>query len=352
MFQANANGKKRPSDDGFFFREKYRNMLTIAKVISASLVAAALIGCGRGSRDAECFDVAVVMDAGGLGDKGKNDMVWRGCQRFAEESGVAARVCNYEPVSEDEGRGYLREASEDRADVIIVASPVWEAYVHSLARDHRRTFYVVVDGEKGAANVKSLSFPAADAGYLMGVAAAAAVPAGSYAFLGGREDGPTKELAAGYRRGIESENPSSSVAVVYAGEDFAAPVARDRVRVLAGGLYDDGAAVIFAAAGIANADVAAVAKERDKLVIGYESNQNYLEPGYVITSLNIRWDNVVFEELREVASGDSKGGEREISIASDYISYPIDDNNRSLIPAEAVRKIEAARQRLAAGIAG
>lgn len=324
-------------------------MSTITKVIFVSFAAAALIGCGRGARDAGCFDVAVVMDAGGLGDKGKNDMVWRGCQRFAEESGVAARVSSYEPVTEAEGRAYLREASDGAADVIIVAAPIWEDYVHGLAREYPRIVYVVVDGERGASNVKSLSFPAADAGYLMGVAAAAAVPAGNYAFLGGRKDASTEKLAGGYRKGIMSENPSSAVAVVYAGDDFAAPVARGRVRALAGELFDDGAAVIFAAAGVANADVAAVAKERDKLLIGYESNQNYLEPGYVITSLNIRWDNVVFEELRKAASGDFKGGEREISIASEHISYPIDDNNRSLIPAEAVRKIEAARQRLAAG---
>ncbi len=327
-------------------------MSTVTKAIFVSLAAAALIGCGRGGRDAECFDVAVVMDAGGLGDKGKNDMVWRGCQRFAEESGVASRVNSYEPATEDEGRACLREASEGGADVVIVASPIWEKYVHGLAREYEGIVYVVVDGERGASNVKSVSFPAGDAGYLMGVAAAAAVPAGNYAFLGGRRDGPTEELADGYRRGIASENPSSSVAVVYAGDDFAGPVAQGRARALAGKLFDEGAAVIFAAAGVANADVAAVAKERDKLVIGYESNQNYLEPGYVITSLNIRWDNVVFEELHKVASGDFEGGERAIGIASDYICYPIDDNNRSLIPAEAVRKIEAARQRLAARTVG
>jgi len=327
-------------------------MKATTNAISVFLVAAVCAGCGRGRRDVDCFDVAVVMDAGGLGDKGKNDMVWRGCQRFAEESGVAARVCSYEPVSEAEGRAYLREAGDAGADVIIVASPVWEDYVHGLAREYPGTVYVLVDGERGAANVKSLSFPAADAGYLMGVAAAAAVPAGGYAFLGGRKDAATEELAAGYRDGVKSENPSSPIAVVYMGDDFAAPVARDRAGALADELFDDGAAVIFAAAGVANAAVAAVARERDKLVIGYESNQNYLEPGYVITSLNIRWDNVIFEELREAASGDFKGGERTISIASEHISYPIDDNNRSLVPAEAVRKIEAARQRLAVATAG
>jgi basic membrane protein A len=113
-------------------------------------------------------------------------------------------------------------------------------------------------------------------------------------------------------------------------------------------LFDGGADVIFAAAGCANAEIAAVAKEHEKLVIGYESNQNYLERGYVITSLNIRWDDVVFEELCAAGHGASAGGVRELDIASEHICYPIDDNNRALIPAEAIRKIEAARQRLAA----
>lgn len=327
-------------------------MLTAVKIISVFLAAAFLFACSRGAPDAGCFDVAVVMDAGGLGDKGKNDMIWRGCQRFAEESGVDARISSYEPTAEAEGRECVRKASDDGADVVIVASPLWEEYVRAVAAKHPGVFYMVVEGEGGTDNVRSLSFPAAAAGYLMGVAAAAAAPAGNYAFLGGRKDTPTVDLADGYRRGIASENSSSSVAVIYAGEDFAASDERGKIRALAGRLFDDGAAVIFAAAGAANADVAAVAKEKDKLVIGYESNQNYLEPGYVITSLNIRWDNVVFEELCRAAAGDFKGGERAISIASDYICYPIDDNNRSLIPAEAVRKIEAARQRLAVGAAG
>jgi basic membrane protein A len=209
-----------------------------------------------------------------------------------------------------------------------------------------------VGGRRGAKNVKALTYSAWDAGYLMGVAAAAAVPAGSYAFLGGREDADTKNLAAGYEAGIRSENPSAEVEAAYVGSGFGAPAACDDARLLAGRLFDGGAAVIFAAAGLANADVAAVAKEKGKLVIGYESNQNYLERGYVITSLNIRWDEVVFEELNAVAAGEFAGGERELDMTSELISYPIDDNNRSLIPAEALRKIEAARQRLAAEAAG
>lgn len=329
--------------------------MTYVRIVVALFVLvsyAAFFGCGRGSDEPGCFEIAVVMDAGGLGDKGKNDMVWRGCQRFAEESGEFARISSCEPSTEAEGRDFLKDVSGGDADVVVVASAVWEGYVHELARQNPRVDYLVVGGRRGAGNVKAVTYSARDAGYLMGVAAAAAVPAGSYAFLGGREDADTENLAAGYEAGIRSENPSAEIEAAYVGNDFDALAACEDARRIAGRLFDGGAAVIFAAAGLANADVAAVAKEKDKLVIGYESNQNYLERGYVITSLNIRWDEVVFEELNAVAAGKFAGGERELDITSELISYPIDDNNRSLIPAEAIRKIEAARQRLAAEAAG
>jgi basic membrane protein A len=324
--------------------------ITVAFLVLAPC--AVFFGCGRGSEEPACFRIAVVMDAGGLGDKGKNDMVWRGCQRFAEESGEAATISSCEPSTEAEGRDFLKEVSGGRADVVVVASAIWEDYVRELARRNPSTDYLVVGGRRGAKNVKAVTYSARDAGYLMGVAAAAAVPAGNYAFLGGREDDATENLAAGYEEGIRSENPSAEIETAYVGSGFEALAACEDARRMAGQFFDDGAGVIFAAAGLANADVAAVAKEKGKLVIGYESNQNYLERGYVITSLNIRWDEVVFEELSAAAAGEFAGGERELDIASELISYPIDDNNRSLIPAEAIRKIEAARQRLAAEAVG
>jgi basic membrane protein A len=342
-------GDLEPSGRGrFFYRIRPKFMVKAATLVLLALSLLALSRCGGNGRDVECFEVAVLMDAGGLGDKGKNDMVWRGCQRFAEESGVFTSVCDYEPTTEAEGRTCLDELSARGVDVVVVASAVWEEYVHGLAKKYPDVDYLIVGGGKGAPNVAALNFAAADAGFLTGVAAAAAVPAGSYGFLGGRRDPTTEALAAGYRDGVLSENASARVAAAYLGDGFGAPTACDRARALAGELFGRGAAVIFAAAGFANTEVAAVAKERNKLVIGCGSNQNYLEPGYVITSLNVRWDDVVFEELSVAVDDAFKGGAREIDITSKHISYPIDDNNRSLIPAEAVRKIEAARQRLAA----
>jgi basic membrane protein A len=317
---------------------------------AAALTAAWGAGCARDHGDARAFTVFVITDAGGLGDHGKNDMVWRACQQLAEESvDVPVKVEYRAPASWPEGRSSLAEAARTGADVVVVASPGWEADALALARRYPRVAFIVVGGTRGGANVKALTYPLPDAGYLMGIAAAAAVPSGGYGFIGGREDEAARALAAGFAAGVAAERPGVPVGTAYLGRDFGAPAAHARARGISRKMFENGVAVIFAAAGPANVDIAATARECNRLVIGYESNQNYLERGYVLTSLNIRWDEVVLEELRAAAAGRFRGGVRRIPIGSEYITYPIDANNRALIPADAVRKIEAARQRLACG---
>jgi len=275
-------------------------------------------------------------------------MVWRACQHLVEETpGRAVKVECRVPTSSADGRDYIRAAARS-ADIVVVAAPWWEADVGAAARLYPRTKFLVVGGRGGGGNVKALSFPAFEAGYLMGVAAAAAVPAGGYGFIGGREDDAARALASGYAAGVRAEGGGPSFNAVYLGRGLVASLDDEAAGREAAALFDRGAAVIFAAAGPANNKIAAVAKDKGKFIIGFESNQNYLERGHVITSLNIRWDDVVYEELKAAADGRFEGGVRAIPIASDLIAYPIDANNRALIPAAAVRKIEAARQELAA----
>jgi len=317
-------------------------------LIPALILALPLAACHRGDKPPGAVRLALVADVGGIGDKGRNDMLWRACQRLAEEDPRVAAIDCREPGNLAEGQHLLRDVCARGADAVVVASPAWEPDVMKLAARYPRTKFIVVGGAAFRKNVVAIDFPVRDAGYLMGVAAAAAVPAGGYGFLGGREDAETRALAAGYAEGVRSEIPGAPVAVRYMGKDFAAPLDAALAREIAAELYREGAAVIFAAAGPANADIAAVAHDCDKLVIGYESNQNSLERGFVVTSLNIRWDDLVYEELVSVVEGRFRGRVRKINIASEFIAYPIDVNNRALLPADAIMKIEAARQRLAA----
>lgn len=325
----------------------------LPRSIAGILGAALFLGgpaCSPRDSGSGAFDLFILTDAGGLGDRGKNDLIWRGCQRFAEETGEpAVKIERGDPANIAEGREQLKAALAAGADAVVVGSGYWQGDVRELARRYNRTKFILVEGREGSGNIKAVNYPVSDTGYLMGVAAAAAVPAGGFGFLAGRENGLTRELAAGYAAGVRSEIPSAIVSTAYLGRNFDSSLDRARARAAAQRMFRNDTGVIFAAAGACNEAIAAEAKDQDKLVIGFESNQNYLERGYVITSLNIRWDEVVFEELTALRDGRFKGGVRSLPISSEYIDYPIDANNRALIPADAIMKIEAARQRLACG---
>lgn len=306
-----------------------------------------LSSCRDGGKRA--FIVGLVLDAGGLGDKGRNDLLWRACQGFVE-NGTACdvRIEVRSPATAAEGEAALEELCRLKANAVVVGSPLWERRALKLSPKYPRTAFIVAGGSRGAANVKSISFPLQDVGYLMGVCAAASVPGGGFGFLGGREDAATVALARGFAAGVRSEIPTARVAVRYLGRDFEAPARAGGAGMAAREMYRDGAGVIFAAAGPGNGEIAEVANEMSKLLIGYESNQNYLERGNIITSLNLRWDEVVLQELEDVACGRFRGGRYDVPLSSELITYAVDDNNRQLIPAEAVKKIETARQSLIA----
>jgi len=322
---------------------------TVRAVLAGVFILAGLSCSPRGSLPGT-FDLFILTDAGGLGDRGKNDLIWRGCQRFAEETGEpAVKIEKGDPTTVAEGREQLKTALAAGADAVVVGSCYWQKDVLDLARRYPRTKFIVLEGREGSGNVKAVNYPVSDTGYLMGVAAAAAVPAGGFGFLAGREDELTRELAAGFAAGVRSEIPAAIVSTAFLGRDFGSSLDRGRARASARRMFLSDTGVIFAAAGVSNETIAAEAKDQGKLVIGFESNQNYLERGYVITSLNIRWDEVIFEELTALRDRRFKGGVRSLPIGSEYICYPIDANNRALIPADAVLKIEAARQRLACG---
>jgi basic membrane protein A len=91
---------------------------------------------------------------------------------------------------------------------------------------------------------------------------------------------------------------------------------------------DQGADVVYAAAGGTGIGVLQAAADEGKLGIGVDSNQNYLHPGKVLTSMLKRVDNAVFD-----AFSDGPGLETGINVlgvANGGVAYALDEFNASL----------------------
>ena len=112
---------------------------------------------------------------------------------------------------------------------------------------------------------------------------------------------------------------------------------------LARSQFDRGADVVYAAAGGTGLGVYQAAKDAGKLAIGVDSNQNYLHPGTMLTSMIKRVDVAVYESFAAAKEGTWQPGIQVLGLAEDGVGYSIDEHNRSLISTDMEGEIEAAR---------
>jgi basic membrane protein A len=86
-----------------------------------------------------------------------------------------------------------------------------------------------------------------------------------------------------------------------------------------------------------------------KFVIGVDSNQNGVKPGFVLTSMVKRVDNAVYDVVKEVLDGKFEGGFHVFGLDKDGVAYAMDDNNKGLIPDDVIAKTEEAKRKIVAG---
>ena len=104
--------------------------------------------------------------------------------------------------------------------------------------------------------------------------------------------------------------------------------------------YDDGADVVFHAAGGSGVGVLEAAAERQKLAIGVDSNQNYMHPGFVLTSMLKRVDVAVYLSLRGAMEETWQPGVRSLGLAERGVGWALDEHNSHLISSEMQAKVE------------
>ena len=112
---------------------------------------------------------------------------------------------------------------------------------------------------------------------------------------------------------------------------------------LARSQFDRGADVVYAAAGGTGLGVYQAAKDAGMLAIGVDSNQNYLHPGTMLTSMIKRVDVAVYESFRAAKEGTWQAGIQVLGLAEEGVGYSIDEFNRDLMTADMEERIEAAR---------
>ena len=158
-------------------------------------------------------------------------------------------------------------------------------------------------------------------------------------------------------KGAKSVNPNIKIIDNYVGVTDGAWNNPGKGKELSLAQIEKGADVIFTAAGNSGLGafdaVEQYGKDENgkarKFVIGVDSNQNGVKPGFVLTSMVKRVDNAVYDVVKELLDGRFDGGFHVFGLDKDGVAYAMDDNNKDLIPDDVIQKTEEAKAKIIAG---
>jgi basic membrane protein A len=307
------------------------------------LVAIALAG----GAVAQEFIPAVVFDMGGKFDKSFNEAAYAGAERFKKESGIAYR--EFEVTSEAQREQALRTMARRGAQIVVGVGFSQASGMEKVAKEFPSTKFAIIDAVVDLPNVQSIVFKEHEGSFLVGMAAAMASKTGKVGFVGGMDIPLIRKFALGYDEGAKYVNPKIEVFQNMTGTTPAAWNDPTRGGELARSQFDRGADVVYAAAGATGLGVLQAAKDKGRLAIGVDSNQNHLHPGTILTSMVKRVDLAVYEAFKTTRDGTWKSGLRNLGVAEGGVGWALDQHNRGLITAEMERRLTQARADIIAG---
>ena len=317
-----------------------RTLRTLAVVI---VTATALTGHVL----AQEFVPAIVFDMGGKFDKSFNEAAYTGAERFKKETGIAYR--EFEVTNEAQREQALRNMARRGSQVVVGIGFGQASGVEKVAREFPALKFVIIDAIVSLPNVQSVVFKEHEGSFLVGMAAAMASKTGKIGFVGGMDIPLIRRFALGYEEGAKHVNPRIEIYQNMTGTTPAAWNDPTRGGELARSQFDRGADVIYAAAGATGLGVLQAAKDKGRLAIGVDSNQNHIHPGSVLTSMIKRVDLAVFETFKAAKDGTWRAGVRSLGVAEGGVSFSLDQHNRGLITPEMEKRLQQARADIVAG---
>jgi len=300
------------------------------------------------SAGAALADPALIYDLGGKFDKSFNEAAFNGAEKFAADTGGSYR--DIELQSEAQREQALRRFAEAGFNPIVTTGFAIASIMGEVAADYPDTKFVNVDGwlPEVPDNVLLINFQEHQGSYLVGMMAAMASESDTVGFIGGMDIPLIRHFACGYAQGVKSVKPDMTVVANMTGTTPAAWNDPVKGAELAKAQISQGADVIYAAAGGTGVGVLQTAADENILSIGVDSNQNYLHPGQVLTSMLKRVDVAVYEAM--TAGADLETGKfMTLGLAEDGVGYALDEHNAELVSADMKAAVDTARQQIIDG---
>ncbi|MBW4827222.1 MAG: BMP family ABC transporter substrate-binding protein [Clostridiaceae bacterium] len=264
----------------------------------------------------EQLKITMVTDVGGVNDQSFNQSAWEGLQKADKDLGTKS---DYQESHQDaDFVPNLETALDAENDLIWGIGFKLANAVYSAAEENSDTKYAIVDfsyegDEKNFPdgtpdNVVGVVFKQEQPSFLVGYIAAMMSETGKVGFVGGMESEVISAFDYGYQAGVAYANKVADKDVKVLRQYAEAFGDSAKGKAIASSMYQQGADIVFHAAGGTGDGVIEAAKEQDKYAIGVDRDQNDLAPDNVITSAMKRVDVGVYNVIKDLKEGKFPGG--------------------------------------------
>ena len=249
--------------------------------------------------------VGMVTDVGGVNDQSFNQSAWEGLQKTKKELGI--KVSYQESKQDADYPANLETLFDAKNDLIWGIGFKMADAILIAAKQNPKQKYAIIDysyGNKTPPNVVGVMFKAEEGAFLAGYISAKMSKTGTLGFIGGMSVPIIHSFQYGFMAGAKYANKKINILEQHA-ESFTDAA---KGKAIANQMIGKGADVLFHAAGAVGDGVIEAVKEKDKMAVGVDRDQNYLAPKNVITSSMKRIDNAIFNVVSELNKGNFKGG--------------------------------------------
>ena len=329
---------------------KPSRLWTLLVALCALVLAISGPACNMGARseaDKSKVHVGIVFDIGGKDDRSFNASAWEGVKRATKDFPMVLR--DVEPGDPTSVEPAIRAFAERNYDLVIGVGFEQQPVVERVAKDYPNVNFVIIDGVIDLPNVACLVFKEHQGSYLVGMIAAMKSQTGTVGFIGGMDIPLIHKFETGYEEGARAVNPNINVIANYVGVTPAAWNNPGQGKELALAQIGKGADVIFTAAGNSGLGAFDAVEQENKFVIGVDSDQNWVKPGHVLTSMVKRIDNAVYQIVKDRVSGQFTAGVHVYGLENEGVGYAVDQYNEKLITPEMTQRVEEAKQKIING---
>ncbi|HEY3086572.1 MAG TPA: BMP family ABC transporter substrate-binding protein [Jatrophihabitantaceae bacterium] len=286
-------------------------------------------GATTSTAAAKSLKVGLAYDVGGRGDKSFNDLAAAGLERAQKDLNIQTKELSAVQGENDQQKAdRLTLLASSGYNPIVAVGFAYATALGKVAPKFPKVHFAIVDDNSiKLPNVEGLVFSENESSFLVGVAAALATKTKNVGFIGGVQTPLIQKFQAGYQAGVKAVNPAIKVQVAYISQapDFSGFNDPAKGKVIAEGQYDNGADVVYHAAGGSGSGLFQAAKEKNKLAIGVDSDQYQSAPpdekSLILTSALKGVDTAVFNFIEQDSKGEFKPGYTRFSLKDNGVGY-------------------------------